>query len=223
MGHRQARRLAEYLSRPGNNQATSNHHDPQNLEGYPLSHLYCSLMVRAVATGTMVADTLDLPLIAWPEIHETGGIHQVSSDGQHREGLPGRNRAFFETYYPNLVLPDWLDENGWWNRPFESREARPRRARKFWQELLRRHGETDDQVAIISHGGFYNHLMHIVLAGQETMLSDLPAESNAGLATLQPAWYSLNNVAITRIDVEEGWLWVQYMNRVGFLSSDMIS
>jgi hypothetical protein len=43
-------------------------------EGFHITHVYCSLMERAVATGHRVAEALDLPLLGWIDIHETGGM-----------------------------------------------------------------------------------------------------------------------------------------------------
>jgi 2,3-bisphosphoglycerate-dependent phosphoglycerate mutase len=223
LGREQASHLAEHLSQPASVASRISEHDPQNLGGYALSHLYCSLMVRAVETGTVVARTLGLPLAAWPEIHESGGIHRRPVNGGEPVGLPGHNRAFFEANYPELVLPDWLGEEGWWNRPYESRDQRPLRATHFWQELLKRHGGTSDRVAIISHGGFYNLLMHAILGRRPEHVVDLPEDAMNDLLPVRSTWFSLNNVAITRIDVEDEWIWVQYMNRVGFLPPELIS
>jgi len=211
LGREQARQLADFLGQPRvpvPDRVWA--WDPQNLGGFGLTHLYCSLMVRAVATGTIIARALDLPLVAWQDVHEVGGIHHKDLESGHSRGLPGKNRAYFESHHPDLLLPKGLGEAGWWNRPYEEREERPPRARRFWNELLQRHGYTDDRVAVISHGGFYGHLMRAVL--------DLP----------DGHWFSLNNVGITRIDfveVEEYGqvLTVHYMNRVDFLPRELVT
>ncbi|HEX9029798.1 MAG TPA: histidine phosphatase family protein, partial [Anaerolineales bacterium] len=41
--------------------------------GFQLTHLYSSLMVRAVSTGVQAARALGLPLVAWYDLHEEGG------------------------------------------------------------------------------------------------------------------------------------------------------
>ena len=77
LGRQQARKLAQFLRDYGHPDARKAWgYDTQNLAGFGITHLYCSLMVRAVATGSIVSKTLGLPLVAWEELHEVGGIHQ---------------------------------------------------------------------------------------------------------------------------------------------------
>lgn len=47
----------------------------QNRAEYGLTHLYCSLMERAVQTGSIIASILDVPLFGVPDLHEVGGIY----------------------------------------------------------------------------------------------------------------------------------------------------
>jgi 2,3-bisphosphoglycerate-dependent phosphoglycerate mutase len=208
-GQQQAELLAQFLLAPYPNAPTSDPTtwDAQNIAGFGLTHLYCSLMIRSVLTGTVLAQVLDLPLIAWPDIHEMGGIYYKDAETEERIGLPGKNRAYFETHFPGLVLPRSLGNEGWWNRPFEEREERLPRARRFLAELLQRHGSTDDHVAIVSHGGFYNAFLRALLHTPEEI---------AG-------WFALNNAATTRIDFGEERLAIQYMNRVDYLTAELIT
>jgi len=206
MGQRQAEVLAQFLSQ-SDPSAPHDERDPHNTGGFHLTHLYCSLMVRAVATGTVVADALGLPLTAWHDLHETGGIYLDGEENGEPIPLPGNPRAYFEAHYPRLVLPASLDESGWWNRPFEMPEERPVRARRFLNDLLARHGGADDRVAVVSHGGFYTHFMAALL--------DLPDRN--GL------WFAINNVAITRIDFWEDSIGLVYSNRMDFLPHELIT
>jgi 2,3-bisphosphoglycerate-dependent phosphoglycerate mutase len=212
VGRQQAHLLAEYLRGPDPPPAARGR-DPQKVAGFGLTHLYTSLMVRSVATGAIVAPALGVPLVAWVDAHESGGIYQRDEQTDERIGQPGRNRAYFEAHYPDLLLPDSLGETGWWNRPHEEREQRPARARRFLRELLERHGHADDRVAVISHGGFYNHLLAVLL--------DLPEPEGV--------WFALNNAASTRIDFSdedpEGAerIAVAYMNRADHLPQELIT
>jgi len=212
VGRRQARILANFLRGPEPTPVVEGH-DRQNLAGFGLTHLYTSLMIRAVASGTVVARALGLPLVARKDAHESGGLYLKDEQTDERIGQPGHNRAYFEAQYPDLVLPDSLGEGGWWNRPYEEREERPARARRFWQELFERHGGTEDRVALISHGGFYNHLLGTLLKMPEP----------------ERFWLSMNNAAITRIDFRDGSdgfaerVNVVYMNRVDFLPGELIT
>lgn len=208
VGRQQAEHLARFLAQPGNPEAVLfPDYDVQNVGGFGLTHLHCSLMVRAVETGAILARILNLPLVAWEEVHEAGGIHHWNPDTDEHIGLPGKNRAFFEAHYPDLVLPDTLGEEGWWNRPFEEREQRPARARRVLDELLARHGGANDRVAIVSHGGFHSHLLQAIL--------DLPPRR--GL------WFSLNNAAITRVDFGDDQRWIAYTNRADFLPKELVT
>jgi 2,3-bisphosphoglycerate-dependent phosphoglycerate mutase len=208
VGREQAARLAEFLRQPGRSPVYgSTDSDTQNVNGFAFTHLYCSLMVRSVATATIVAQALDLPLVAWEDLHEIGGMHQKDPATGAHEGFPGKNRSFFETHYPRLVLPESLGEEGWWNRPYEERAQRPSRARRVGDELLTRHGDSDDRVAVISHGGFFNYLLSAIL--------NLPGEGGS--------WFSMNNAAITRIDFGRSWILLQYLNRVDFLPRELIT
>ena len=64
VGQQQSEFLAQFLSQADPDVAV-NGRDIQNVAGFGITHLYTSLMVRAVATGTIIARTLDLPLVAW--------------------------------------------------------------------------------------------------------------------------------------------------------------
>jgi len=174
--------------------------DLQNRGGFRFTHLYCSLMLRAVITGSIVAQAIGLPLVAWQDLHETGGMHCKDETTGGRLGLPGKNRSYFENHFPDLVLPPSLGEEGWWNRPFEEDEERPQRARSVLQELLNRHANTEDRVAIISHGGFYHQLM----------------------GTIDPQC-PVDQPLATRIDFESDWIWAVYLNRVDHLLRDLIT
>jgi 2,3-bisphosphoglycerate-dependent phosphoglycerate mutase len=206
LGRQQAEALAHFLCEPGPVD-TAHAWDSQNVGGFAITHLYSSLMVRAVATGTALARALDLPLVAWLDAHEVGGIHHKDVETGTSIGLPGKARSYFEAHYPGLVLPGSLGEEGWWNRPFEEREARPLRARRFLDALLDRHGDTDDCVAVVSHGGFYSYLMRALLN----------VEPDTG------CWFMLNNAAITRIDFDNTAILVHYMNYARFLPADLVT
>jgi 2,3-bisphosphoglycerate-dependent phosphoglycerate mutase len=206
LGRQQSGLLAQFLSQADPNVAAVGS-DIQNAAGFGITHLYSSLMVRAVSTGTIIANALDLPLVAWEDLHEYGGIYLRDEQTGEPTGLPGRNRPFFEKHYPDLILPDSLGEEGWWNRPYEEPEQRFPRAKRVLNDLLERHGNTDDRVIVVSHGGFYNYLLAAILdmSGREGYR------------------FVMNNAAISRIDFQGENSWLIYSNRIDFLPKGLIT
>lgn len=214
-GRAQAARLSRFL-RDSQARRPDTQKNTQNQNGFGLTHIYTSLMVRAVNTAMPAAKALGLPLVAWPEIHETGGIFS-REDGDEMKGLPGKTRSYFQTHYPDLILPDWVDESGWWNRPFEASEVRQQRAGRVWADLLDYHGDRpgrdEHRVALVSHGGFFMHLF----------TSALGIEMPTRQSTWHEYWFLMNNCAISRLDIKNGQVLISYVNRNDFMPGDLIT
>ena len=206
VGYRQAEHVGRFLAQPLD-EARIVGRDPQNLAGFGITHVYCSLMVRAVETGTAIARRLGLSLQAWHDLHEVGGIYLDGEQPGERNGQPGYNRAYLEQRFPHLGLPGTVSEMGWWNRPFESVENRIPRAQRFVNELFARHGGTDDRVVVVSHGDFYNLMLTVLLALPES----------------EQRWFSLNNTAVSRFIIKGDNVAITYMNRVDFLPRELIT
>jgi 2,3-bisphosphoglycerate-dependent phosphoglycerate mutase len=227
-GNRQVTLLADFIQQRGPGFAASSQ-DTSNADGFGLTHLYTSLMVRAVATASCVAHRVGLPLVTWTDLHEGGGIYLNDRLSGEPCGLPGKPRSYFQAHYPDLILPDWLDENGWWNRPFEYPVQRPLRARRVLEELLTLHGETDHRVAFFSHRGFYNHFMAVLLAwagGADQPAAPLVVEQHdeeVSADSQARLFFELNNTAITRIDFNPGEVVLVYQNRMEFLPAELIT
>lgn len=205
IGEEQAKRVGKLLAKP----TSLDGFDPHNLNGFGITHLYCSLMTRAVKTGLAISKETGLPLVAWPEVHETGGVFE--SDMQNGEpvfiGQPGKGKSYFEQEFPELIIPDDLPETGWWNKEKEPRENYPIRAQAIIDRLLEEHGGNKDRVAIITHGGIFTRILSV--------LFDIRAEHY---------WFLMNNCAISRIDIhEEGRFTMMYMNKVDYLPDDLIT
>ena len=189
-GRHQTELLADYLLR----------------EDINLTHLYTSLMVRATSTGWVVADRLGLPLVAWPDLHEEGGIYLNNEQGDPI-GQPGKDKFYFEKNYPGIVLPETVNASGWWNRPYEATAERRVRAQRFLLDLFTHHGGTDHRVAVFSHGGFYNQVLSALL----------------NLPNNHTLWFVLNNTAITRIDFNPDRTDFVYHNRADYLPRELIT
>jgi 2,3-bisphosphoglycerate-dependent phosphoglycerate mutase len=194
----------------GNADAKTNSHDAQNIRGFGLTHLYSSLMHRAVQTAMYIGNEIGLQPIAHAHIHEHGGIYLANPQTGVKEGRPGKPRSFFERHYPQLQLPEWLDERGWWqNRPFETWDDCYYRASVWLRDLVQKHGNTDDRVAMVSHGAFFGALMRVLLK-----MPDYHAH---------PGWFSHNNCAISRIDFTPKEILVVYVNRAHYLPHNLIT
>jgi 2,3-bisphosphoglycerate-dependent phosphoglycerate mutase len=213
IGHRQAVTLARYLARPARavDSAAARQH---NRHHYDFTHLYCSLMRRAVVTGAYIASASELPLVAWEEIHERGGIYRHDEESDELQGLPGGNRAYFAENYPELIVPDSLAEDGWWNRPVEPQHAIPVRARRFLDKLRARHGHSADRVAIVSHAGFYQAMLGALLG---------IVGKTDGFGNEADVFFGMNNAAISRIDFNEQEAVLIYQNRVLHLPAELLT
>ena len=207
IGHKQAQQLADFLkiARPVQDKPRR---DPQNVTGFKFTHLYSSLMIRALKTAGYVANALQMPITAWPEIHEGGGIY-LDDDAGVPQGLPGFPRSYFAQNYPHVALPETVTEEGWWNRPFETVEMRIVRAQLVVKELLKRHGNTDDAVAVVSHGEFFYNFVRALLQIPEPVGNE--------------TWFVMNNCAMSRVDFNEGFTAVVYVNRCEYLARDLIT
>lgn len=212
-GHQQAQRLAAHLAQPRLHNS-ANGYDPQNRLGYGLTHLYCSLMIRAVNTGLYVAKATGLPLIALDDIHEWGGIYDHDRESDERIGLPGATRSVLASRFPDLVLPETVTEAGWWNRPYETEQEALERAKRSLLGLLARHVDSDDRVGMVTHGGFALSLLQVIAQFNEREV-DLDAPRRV--------WFRKNNTAVSRIDFADGRVVVSYVNDVSFLPTELIT
>jgi len=204
MGAEQAARVAESL-RCGQARLPM---DGTCAEGFGITHLYSSLMVRSVHTAQVIAQALDLPLLGWTDLHEGGGIFLEDPDSGEYIGHPGSASAELEARFPELVWPADARPDGWWNRPFEPNPARRIRARRVLDELLSRHRSSEDRIAFVSHGGFFYHFMCTAL--------DLPDS--------RKVWFNMNNTAITCLEFSNGQLErIRYLNRTDHLPPEMVT
>lgn len=208
VGRRQAEILAHFLANHGGSAADITY-DHQNVGGFSITHIFCSLMERAVTTGEILSQRLGLPLVAWPDIHECGGIFSQDKENGECTGVEGPGREYFNTHHPELVLPQSIGSKGWWDRPYEELSDLPTRARRVRDDLIHVHGGSTHRVALITHVCF-SHFF----------LSDL---LNVPVNKEPTPWFHLNNTGISHISFDESRLRVNYLNRVDFLPADLIT
>jgi 2,3-bisphosphoglycerate-dependent phosphoglycerate mutase len=211
-GHRQAQSLARHLAHPQG--------EPRQLpfvpaaeSAYGLTHVYCSLMTRSIATAEYVAGICGLALEALPDIFEQHGIYEAGDDGACR-GLPGPNRDYFERRFPALTLPDGLDGDGWWNRPYEDEAAFVERVRAVVATTRAWLDGGDERVAMVTHGDFIDQFVN------ELMGVDRHRHNYAGHWV---ANWTLHNTSITRIDFVDGAHNVVYVNRIDHLPGELVT
>lgn len=216
IGLEQAELIAKYL-KERQHVVEHNGWNIHNQYGFGITHIYTSLMERAVKTAAPIIHALeDVSFTAWTDIHEDGGIY-AREEHEQRRGLGGHPRSFFEANFPLLKLPDHLDENGWWNnRPYESEEERQLRAEKVLKELIARHGDKEGQpeerIALVSHGEFFVRLVCVML--------NIPMRQAAYGMKL---WFVLNNCSISRFDIRKDEILIGYLNRTEHLHAHLIT
>ena len=208
LGRQQAIAAGAYLA-ASNGNAGNRERDPQNRVGFGLTHLYCSFMDRAINTGLEISRAVGLPLVAWTEAHEGGGLYEVDASSGAVVGVPGGNREYFATRYPELMLPVELGTAGWYQGGYEAADGLRARIAVFRQQLAERHGGTADRVGVVTHGDFYHHLLAAIL--------NIPAGDGSG------GWFYLNNLGISRLDFRAQGLRVMYLNRVDYLPASLVT
>ena len=241
IGERQIEHIGPFLAEglhlvPGERNALTSGPPASSVNTANLDELYCSPMWRCLQTVKPVAESLGMVPRVWVDIHEQGGIYLDHGEERGVVGYPGATRGEIEEAFPGYVLPDAIDEDGWWRGGCEEVEKCHERAVGVAKSLLHRadavyraddstqdHRERPaDQVAppadpagrrgvrvgLVSHGGFMDAMLKA--------FGRLP--SGNGLA------YSHNNTGITRIDLRgDGDVDVRYVNRVTHLPSELIT
>ncbi len=214
VGVRQLPHLAALLAH-GDPAAAAPRNDPGNRRGFNLTHIYTSLMERAILTASAIAEATGLPVTGWLDVHEHGGIFEIDPESEERRGLPGPGRAELASRFPSLELPPDLADEGWWNRPIEEEGPLFARASRFLEALVERHGSGDDRVAVVSHAGFY----HAVLRALLGLPSAFPRPDDGPTAV----YFGLNNAAVTRIDIQQERRAIVYLNRLDHLPAELIT
>lgn len=172
------------LSPLGERQARALARDAELLPWRP-THVYASLMSRAIATAAPFADALDLPVLGHELLHEVGGPY-VGSHLTERVAHAGAGRATLAALSPRLVLPDAAGDDGWFPGPLEAIEDALTRAEVVVTALRERHA-ADDVVALFTHGWFTQKLLRTLLGGQER------------------AWFTVHNTGVSVVaDAREG-------------------
>ncbi len=195
LGLRQAERLAQHVARI----IPQGHSVP--------THLYCSPMWRALHTASFIAQATRLTPKVGVGIHEHGGIYLEHDDERGVVGYPGKTGPEILAAFPDVILPPEVTDEGWWQGGREELAACYGRAARVI-EGLRERVPTDERILMVSHGGFINSFIKLLL--------DQDLE--------WPVFYHHANTAITYLTFTgDCHLDVHYLNRVDHLSPDMVS
>lgn len=169
---------------------------------FEIDRLYTSAMYRSLLTAKSVSDALSIAPMVWPDLHEKGGMF-LQQNGQI-SGFNGMSRSAILDEFPGYKLSPEVTERGWYE-PAMGREPETHsyyRAIKVARELRER-GDTDEAVALVSHAGFLDVLL-------KAIFEQLPSRPY----TMR---YYHDNTAITRINFDQGWTTLHYMNRADHL------
>lgn len=207
IGMEQVEFLCKFLKEKNNHELYSPK-DYHNRKGFNFSHIYSSPFLRAAKTAWGVAQSMDMPIEFWVDLHEGGGVWLAKAEEAEPEGLPGKPRYFFEKNFPGAILPDDLTAAGWWNKPFEKPEERGIRAERVIQKLMSNHSQ-EDTIALFSHANFFNHFIAKI----------------TGRDRVDGVWFNMNNTGIARFDIEliDNRIDIVYVNKVDFLPAHLIT
>jgi len=214
LGFRQAQALANYIV-----SSRFSSDEPKNIGEYRhnlnFTHLYSSLMLRAIQTGTILSETLGIPLYGLPEVHEIGGIYLETLIGGNLTTTQeyGVTPLYLQENFPDFKLHQPINERGWWQGGVEPAGAPLSRATAAINLLKERHLGTNDHVAVVTHGGFFNSMARMLFSVQ-------PNEpENRKLRT----WFSFCNCAVSRIDFVNGRIEWIYHNFTNFLDDELVT
>lgn len=204
LGEKQAARLAKYLGK-ARNTVSKSPYNWMNYDRIQPTHLYTSLMTRAILTARSVADHLDLPLNGLDYVHECGGVWLEDVNTKERIGQPGKNRAELQKLTPRLSV-SLTHEKGWWGQPHETSDQWRERARRFVNFAITGH-KMDDSVMLFSHAQFIGEIISSIF----------------GVKDPDEVRFHCGNTSITRLRWNgEHWA-MQYQNRVSHLSPRYLS
>ncbi len=180
---------------------------------FGVTHLYCSLMTRSICTAEFISNACDLPLQALPNVFEKNGICEVDQSGE-RQGLPGQGRDYFESRFPDLILPQDMNDDGWWNRPAESEDAFITRVSEAVAEFRQRLQDSDANVALVAHGDFIDQFVN--------QLTGVVRHPTNYANQWRNNWV-FHNTSISRIDFVDGAFQVVYLNRIDHLTPELVT
>jgi 2,3-bisphosphoglycerate-dependent phosphoglycerate mutase len=211
LGQTQAAKVAEYLSQGENfdHWVDRKTEDRETMQGFGITRLFCSPMLRTLQTCLPISKALDLHPEVWPDLHEHGGLHLDTGDERGILGFPGLGRSAMLEQFPGYVLHDSITEAGWYDYSHGVEDIAGAMARAIRvASVLKSQANSQQRIGLVIHGTFADALL-------KALLNILPNHE---------IYFLMYNTGITRIDFRrDGKTVPRYMNRVAHLSADEIS
>lgn len=142
------------------------------LRAEQISHILSSPLLRSLATAHIIADVLaSAPVDVWLDMREAWDTPY------HGDG-----RSILQKRFPKALLPPTIADEGWDHPGDASYEGFFTRATDVLHRLKTDFGSTD-RIALVTHGGFANALLHAILQ----------------IALSTPQWFELANGSLSHI------------------------
>ena len=133
------------------------------LVGWQPERLLTSAFRRTLETTAAVAEATGLQPEVVVDLHEQGGC-QAGASPEVYEGRAGLTRDEIVDQFGDWVLPESIDEEGWWKcRRWERPDEAEERARRVAADLVGRFGDLQTKVAVVTHGMFKPILVSALL------------------------------------------------------------
>lgn len=206
VGLRQAALVGEHMSR----RIVPEEHSqplPHDRLVFAVTRLFCSPMRRALQTARPIAAALGLRPEIWLDLHEAHGIVYDEGDGRGTRGFPGLSRAEVEEHFPEFVIPPDFAHDGWWNRPPETEAEYLPRLERVARDLRTLAMNTDEHIAIVSHGTASNYILHGLLGSKE----------------YEKVYFNHAHTGMSNLIISENETTVRYQNSVEHLPDDLLT
>ena len=140
-------------------------------------------------------------------------MYEETADGTKFEN-PGNDRTYFNERFPDLELPAALGHEGWYNRPVETEELFLRRSKQVVLDFEHRHADTDNCVAMVTHGDLIDQLVNELTGARR---------HPENYSSYWDANWAFHNTSITRIDFISGSRVFVYTNRLQHLPPELVT
>lgn len=174
LGQRQAQALGEFLK--------------ENRDDFPFDRIYISPFLRTLQTAAAFTDLYpDTPKIVWPGIHEYGGCIHINPVTKERSAHTGMTRAEIQAQFPEYRIDESVTDEGWYflsgYEPYDTAMARAHHVRKT---MIAQFGDTDENIAFVSHWDFHILFSNAILELDGSTHSRA-AISNTGMSVFEYA------------------------------------